>query len=199
MARSVRKLMQAVRNEPTITVDDAAVLLSLSRHSAYEGVKAGQIPSIRIGRRVLVPCAGLRTMLGIERREPSDERDHRQDQSGLIAGAIAPSGMRSTVTDNLAHAMSQPLDATARAFISMIGNAAKASSKRGPTPSARRAAAAPPAEPPPAAPVDLNELLRRRRERERARRLEEFGRRNAEAFLEQRAVMAGNDADWRGW
>jgi hypothetical protein len=95
--------------------------------------------------------------------------------------------------------MTLPLDATARAFLQTIGKAAKASAKRGPTPSARRAAAAPPAEPPPAAPVDLNELLRRRRERERARRLEEFGRRNAEAFLEQRAVMAGNDADWRGW
>ena len=83
MARSVRKLMQAVRNEPTLTVDDAAVLLSLSRHSAYGGVKAGQIPSIRIGRRVLVPCAGLRAMLGIERPEPPEETGRRQDQPDM--------------------------------------------------------------------------------------------------------------------
>ena len=89
MARSVRELMQAVLDEAAVTVDDAAVLLSLSRHGAYEGVKAGQIPSIRIGRCIRVPCSGLRAMLGIERREPSEATGHRQDQPD-IAKARAP-------------------------------------------------------------------------------------------------------------
>ena len=49
MARSVRELMQAVLDEAALSVDDTAVLLSLSRHGAYEGVKAGQIPSMELG------------------------------------------------------------------------------------------------------------------------------------------------------
>jgi len=81
MARSVRELMQALLDEAALSVDETALLLSLSRHGAYEGVKAGEIPSIRIGRCIRVPCAGLRVMLGIERREPYEESGHRQNQA----------------------------------------------------------------------------------------------------------------------
>ena len=45
------------------TVDEARILLGISRHSAYEAVRRGQIPSIRIGRRILIPRAGLLQML----------------------------------------------------------------------------------------------------------------------------------------
>ena len=43
----------------TLTVDDAARLLGISRSLAYELVALGEIPSIRLGRRVLVPRRGL--------------------------------------------------------------------------------------------------------------------------------------------
>lgn len=36
------------------TVEEAAEVLQISRNSAYEAVKKGQIPSIRVGRRILV-------------------------------------------------------------------------------------------------------------------------------------------------
>lgn len=49
-------------------VDDAAVLLQLSRHGAYNAIREGQIPHIRIGRCIRVPSAALRSMLGIEAR-----------------------------------------------------------------------------------------------------------------------------------
>ena len=39
-------------------------MLRLSRGSAYEAAKTGQIPTIRIGRRLLVPRAMLLRMLG---------------------------------------------------------------------------------------------------------------------------------------
>jgi hypothetical protein len=46
-------------------------------------------------------------------------------------------------------------------------------------------------------------MLRRRRERERAARLEQFGRYNDEAWREQQAFLAANsmqkDAGWGGW
>jgi excisionase family DNA binding protein len=57
---------RALMEELTVKVDDAAALLGLSRHGAYNAIKEGQIPSIRIGRCIRVPTASLRTMLGIE-------------------------------------------------------------------------------------------------------------------------------------
>jgi excisionase family DNA binding protein len=47
----------------TLTVPEVAAQLGLSRNGAYEAVATGQIPAIRIGRRVLVPRAALERML----------------------------------------------------------------------------------------------------------------------------------------
>jgi hypothetical protein len=101
----------------------------------------------------------------------------------------------------LVDGMTRPLDPAARTFLQTIGNAAKAAAKREarPTPSARRTPAPPPpAEPPPAAPIDLNEMIRRRQAREHARRLEEFGRSNAAAWRDQAEMVRGMGAgvDW---
>ncbi len=47
----------------TITVAEAAKLLGISRGTAYECVRTGQIPSVSFGRRVLVPRRRLEAML----------------------------------------------------------------------------------------------------------------------------------------
>lgn len=47
----------------TITVPQSAIVLGISRSSAYEAVRTGQIPSVVIGRRVLVPVVRLMHML----------------------------------------------------------------------------------------------------------------------------------------
>jgi excisionase family DNA binding protein len=47
----------------TITMDEAAGVLGVSRASAYEAVRRGQIPSLRLGRRVLVPVPQLLELL----------------------------------------------------------------------------------------------------------------------------------------
>ncbi len=39
----------------TMTVEEAAVVLGISRASAYGAVSRGEIPCIRIGRRILIP------------------------------------------------------------------------------------------------------------------------------------------------
>jgi hypothetical protein len=53
------------RSEATLTVEETGrVVLHISRASAYAAAKAGQIPTIRVGRRLLVPVAQLRRMLG---------------------------------------------------------------------------------------------------------------------------------------
>lgn len=46
-----------------VTVEEAAGLLGISRGLAYEGVRQGTIPSVRIGRRLLVPLEALRRLL----------------------------------------------------------------------------------------------------------------------------------------
>lgn len=45
------------------TVEEAALLLGLSRSFAYEAVQRGEIPSMRIGKRILVPKAALERFL----------------------------------------------------------------------------------------------------------------------------------------
>jgi excisionase family DNA binding protein len=47
----------------TTTVVEAARTLGISRNSAYAAVSRGDIPSVRIGRRIVVPTARLREML----------------------------------------------------------------------------------------------------------------------------------------
>jgi excisionase family DNA binding protein len=45
------------------TVDEVASLLRISRGAAYEAAKRKEIPTIRIGRRLLVPSDALERML----------------------------------------------------------------------------------------------------------------------------------------
>lgn len=49
---------------PVITVDEAAEILRISRNSAYEAVRRGQIPSIRIGRLLRIPRTAILKMVG---------------------------------------------------------------------------------------------------------------------------------------
>ena len=48
----------------TMTIPEAARLLGISRSAAYRAVARGEIPTIRIGRRLLVPTAKLYRLLG---------------------------------------------------------------------------------------------------------------------------------------
>jgi excisionase family DNA binding protein len=47
----------------TRSVPEAAELLGIGRNAAYEAVRRGQIPAIRVGRRWLVPVLALDQLL----------------------------------------------------------------------------------------------------------------------------------------
>lgn len=47
----------------TMTVNEAALALGLSRNSCYQAVEMGSIPSIRIGKRILIPRYALEKLL----------------------------------------------------------------------------------------------------------------------------------------
>jgi excisionase family DNA binding protein len=43
----------------TVSVEEAGQILGVSRMAAYKGIWSGDIPHIRIGRRIRVPLAAL--------------------------------------------------------------------------------------------------------------------------------------------
>jgi excisionase family DNA binding protein len=47
----------------TYTIDEAARLLGISRNSAYEAARRGELPVIRLGRRILIPRSRLADLL----------------------------------------------------------------------------------------------------------------------------------------
>lgn len=47
----------------TLTVTEAAKLLGISRGMAYECVRTGELPSVRLGGRILIPRSKLTAML----------------------------------------------------------------------------------------------------------------------------------------
>jgi excisionase family DNA binding protein len=46
-----------------LTVREAADILGLGINQTYEGIRAGQIPSIKVGKRIIVPRAALEKKL----------------------------------------------------------------------------------------------------------------------------------------
>jgi excisionase family DNA binding protein len=54
------------------TLDEVASLLRISRGSAYEAAKRKEIPTIRIGRRLLVPSDALERLLSGDTNENSN-------------------------------------------------------------------------------------------------------------------------------
>ena len=50
-------------NRLTLNVDEAAQLLGISRNSAYQGIFTGEIPHIKVGKRILIPKIALEKML----------------------------------------------------------------------------------------------------------------------------------------
>jgi len=66
-----------------LTVEEAASIYRIARSSAYEGVRTGEIPSIRIGRSIRVPTAQLLERLGL----PTVDNNTGRSPPNLNAGA----------------------------------------------------------------------------------------------------------------
>jgi excisionase family DNA binding protein len=53
------------RERVTVRVPECAEILDISRTTAYDAARAGDIPTVKIGGRLLVPVAGLKKKLGL--------------------------------------------------------------------------------------------------------------------------------------
>jgi excisionase family DNA binding protein len=61
-----------VRFEPgglTITVREAARRLGVGKNCAYDAARRGDIPVIRIGRRIVVPLAAFEAMMTVQSKQ----------------------------------------------------------------------------------------------------------------------------------
>ena len=56
--------MEAGNGAKTQTIEEAAKELGIGRNQAYAAAKRGEIPTIRIGKRILVLREPLRRLLG---------------------------------------------------------------------------------------------------------------------------------------
>jgi excisionase family DNA binding protein len=54
----------------TLTVEETAEVLGIGRTLAYDAVRRGEIPTVRIGRRLLVPRVAIAHLLSDQRVGP---------------------------------------------------------------------------------------------------------------------------------
>ena len=74
-----------------VSVTEAAELLGISRGLAYELARGGQLPSLRLGRRLVVPRAAL--LMWLERATPPESREGAKGAVVTSAGCYQLSEM----------------------------------------------------------------------------------------------------------
>lgn len=63
------------RDRPTLSVPEAGAYVGLGRSAAFDAARRGELPTIRFGRRLAVPTALLRQMLGIDAASDSSDSE----------------------------------------------------------------------------------------------------------------------------
>lgn len=59
------EVIATLKDRLVLDVVEAASLLGIGKNQAYEAVRRGELPSLRVGRRILVPVPALLELLGI--------------------------------------------------------------------------------------------------------------------------------------
>jgi excisionase family DNA binding protein len=54
------------RQRDALTVEEAGRILGIGRWASYAAAKSGELPTIRIGKRLIVPRVGLERLLAGE-------------------------------------------------------------------------------------------------------------------------------------
>ncbi len=69
--------------EPLVyTVEEVAAELRIGRSAAYEAVRRGEIPAVRVGRAWRIPRHQLEALLGLKNGDgPAEEPGHRENQT----------------------------------------------------------------------------------------------------------------------
>lgn len=67
------------RSRLTITVDELAEVLNQSRSATYSAIQRGDVPSRRVGRRIVVPIPLLQQWLGLAVTPRREDVDHGEE------------------------------------------------------------------------------------------------------------------------
>lgn len=70
----------------TFTVSEAARVLGISRTTAYECVRTGELRAVRLGRRLVVPKVAVAELLAGP-SAPADDTDARLDATAFRSAA----------------------------------------------------------------------------------------------------------------
>jgi len=62
---------------PTLTVDAAADILGVDRKTVYAAINSGELPCLRVGRRILISTAWLAARITPEQKPLTDIRSPR--------------------------------------------------------------------------------------------------------------------------
>ena len=49
-----------------LTVDEVTAFLRIGRNTAYEAIRTGLLPCVRVGRRILIPKSALVRLIDVE-------------------------------------------------------------------------------------------------------------------------------------
>ena len=56
-------MTETISETKTVTVPEAAKMLGIGRNLAYEAARAGDLPTLKFGKRLVVPVAALQRLL----------------------------------------------------------------------------------------------------------------------------------------
>jgi excisionase family DNA binding protein len=88
-------MMRTSRDRLVYTVEEAAGLLGVARSTMYELVRVGEVPSIRIGRRVFVTAPAIAALTGVTPPSPAELAARR-------AAEASPAELHAIPTDRRA-------------------------------------------------------------------------------------------------
>lgn len=80
--------VDAIRSRATLSVEEAAEVLGICRTAGYAAAKRGEVPTIRLGRRVRVPVPALLRLLGDDGGYPSPAHLQVQHHGQIDAEAL---------------------------------------------------------------------------------------------------------------
>ena len=64
--------MQMGSEKETLTVEETAKVLGIGRSLAYRMAQDGEIPTLRLGRRILIPRQAITELLGAQTAESKE-------------------------------------------------------------------------------------------------------------------------------
>lgn len=74
----------AIEGRGTVTIEEAAHYLGIGRSAAYDAARRGELPTLRLGRRLLVPVPKLLALVGAE------QEGRRAVETGAFAQVSGP-------------------------------------------------------------------------------------------------------------